>query len=229
MFIRQIKDDSMLLMVLFAPLLYGVAARFGVPLLDSAISEQQVLRPYYLLFDVLLSMMSPFMFSFASSMVMLSEADDNIAAYTFVTPVGRGGYLLSRFAFGGAIGFAAGIVLMEIFSLEQHSLAAIAVMSLISTLLSVISSMVVVTVSKNRVEGMAINKGAGILMLGCLAPFFLPRDVAMWFAFMPSFWTAHAALAEAGGESLLPSLGAGIAISAVWMALLYRRFARRMR
>jgi fluoroquinolone transport system permease protein len=103
MFLRQISKDSMLYAVLAAPLLAGCAFRFGVPAAESALcgyfGEASILSGYYLLFDLFLAVMTPYIICFVSSLVMLAEYDENMSAYLAVTPVGKRGYILSRLVF----------------------------------------------------------------------------------------------------------------------------------
>lgn len=99
-FFAQIWSDAMLTVLLFAPLLMGLLFRLGVPALEAYLCQRTgkaaLLTPYYAVFDLLLAAMTPIMFTAAGAMVILDEADMGLARAIAVTPVGRGGYLLSR-------------------------------------------------------------------------------------------------------------------------------------
>ena len=100
MMIRQVWEDGMLLGALCAPVLAGVVFRFGVPFAELQLcryfQSAEILLPYYLLFDLFLCSLTPYMFCFAAAMVMLTEHDENLTRYMSVTPAGRCGYLLAR-------------------------------------------------------------------------------------------------------------------------------------
>ncbi len=67
----------MLWAVCLAPLLAAVFFRFGIPYAEQLLCDyfhrQVILAPFYLLFDLLISLITPFMFCYASAMVMLTE------------------------------------------------------------------------------------------------------------------------------------------------------------
>ena len=62
--------------------------------------------------------------------------------------------------------------------------------TLLSSLLSIPVAMLIVTLSQNRVEGMAIGKIAGLVLFGLPAPFFIEGNFQYLLSWLPSFWTA---------------------------------------
>ncbi|MBN1892372.1 MAG: hypothetical protein JW780_06275 [Clostridiales bacterium] len=99
-YVKQIARDSMLYVMLTVPILAGLVFRFGIPkaehLLCEYFGQSTIVFEYYLLFDLLITVLTPFMLCFVSSMVMLSELDENMVNYLTVTPVGKKGYIISR-------------------------------------------------------------------------------------------------------------------------------------
>jgi fluoroquinolone transport system permease protein len=67
---------------------------------------------------------------------------------------------------------------------------------MLTSLLSVAVAMLIVSFSHNRVEGMALAKLSGIMMLGLPVPFFLFSGAQYLFAPLPSFWIAKICLSE---------------------------------
>ncbi len=226
MFLRQISGDSMLYAVCIAPLLAAFLFRFGVPkaeaLLCAYLGVPAVLTGYYLLFDLFLAVLTPFLFCFASSMVILTEWDENMSGYLAVTPVGRKGYLISRFVFPAIISFFASVLLLNLFSLTAWNLTLMILICFLAGVFSISISLLVVSLSHNRVEGMAVCKLSGIMMLGLAVPFFIDSDIQYLFSILPSFWMARFCL----DGSLLLSLPA-LFTSLLWILLLYRRFEKK--
>lgn len=227
MFVRQIFRDSMLIAICFACLLTALFVRFGVPALESVLcgyfQKDAILLPYYLLFDLLLILVTPYMLCFASAMMMLTEYDENLSGYLAVTPVGKGGYILSRLVFPAVIAFGISIALMRWFSLTEWPLPLLLSACVLAEISSVAVALLLFAFSHNRVEGVAMGKLSGLLMMGLFIPFFLSSDVQYLFAPLPSFWlsklciTRHMAL-------MLPALLS----SALWVLMLYRRFERKI-
>lgn len=226
-FIRQIARDSMLYAVCIAPLLAASFFRFGVPYLETLLcgyfGQPAILAGYYLLFDLFLALLTPYLLCFASSMVILTEYDENIASYLAVTPVGKRGYILSRLVFPAVISFFVSILLMTLFSLTNWTLPMLLSVCLLSSLLSIAISLLLVTFSHNRVEGMALAKLTGIVMLGLPVPFFLTSGIQYLFAPLPSFWIARLSL-ESKYLNLLPALLTAF----IWLWILYGRFEKKL-
>lgn len=227
MFIRQIFSDSMLIVVLIAPILSAFFFHFGVPIIENILcgylKQTKILTDYYLLFDLFLALITPYMFCFASAMVMLTEYDENMASYMAVTPVGKKGYILSRLVFPAIISFVASIILMLFFSLTNWTLLMLIFCCLLSSILSVAVSLLLFSFSHNRVEGMAMAKMSGLLMLGLPVPFFLLSGVQYLFSPLPSFWIAKLCV----NQNYLFLLPAGISLY-IWIYLINKKFNKKL-
>jgi len=227
MFMRQISKDSMLYAVCIAPLLAACFFRFGIPSIEILLCRYfkgtSILTDYYLLFDLFLAVLTPFLFCFASSMIILTEYDENISAYLAVTPVGKRGYLSSRLLFPAALSFFASAILLRLFSLTAWSLLMLLTVCLLTSILSVAVSLLLVSFSHNRVEGMAISKLSGLIMLGLPIPFFLFSGIQYLFSVLPSFWIAKLCL-EHQYFYLIPAL----LTSFLWIFFLYGQFEKKL-
>lgn len=190
--LSQIKKDPMLLVSLIAPILAGVAFRYLIPFLEIFLCEQlqrkELIEPYYILFDSLLMLLAPTMFCFAAAMVILMEVDDHIANYYYVTPVGKHGYLIGRLVIPSLFGTIYSIILYVFFHLVKIPVSTMILGILVSAFMSVILSLMVVSLASNKVEGMAITKLSGMILLGILVPFFVKGKVQYITSFLPSFW-----------------------------------------
>lgn len=229
MFVQQVFKDSMLIAVCIASVLSAVFIRYGVPAIEQALcsyfQKTAILADYYLLFDLLLSIVTPYMLCFASAMVMLGEYDENLSRYLAVTPVGKRGYVLSRLVFPAAISFLLSVILMYWFSLTVWSFGLLLITCLLSSLVSISVSLLIFAFSHNRVEGMAVAKMAGLIMVGLPIPFFISGGVQYLFAPLPSFWIAKLCLEQ---EGLLPFMLAALVSSGIWLGLLYRKFTIKL-
>jgi len=227
MFIKQIFKDSMLLMVCFAVILYAFLVRYGIPFAEKALcgyfNREAVLSNYYLIFDLLLALITPYMFCFASALMMLTEYDENIASFLAVTPVGKKGYVISRLIFPAGAAFIVSVIILKLFSITQWSIWMILIICLLSSASSIILTLFLFSFSHNRVEGMALGKLSGILMLGLPVPFFLTNKFQYLFSFLPSFWIAKLCISENGIYLLL-----ALATSVIWISIIYKKFSRKM-
>lgn len=227
MFIQQILKDTMLAAVCIAPLLAALFFRFGIPFAERILCEyfvkQAILEDYYLLFDLFLTLVTPYMFCFASAMVMLTEYDENMTSYMAVTPVGKRGYVLSRLLFPAVISILASMLLIQWFSLTSWAFGMALLTCVLTSLLSTAVALLLFSFSHNRVEGMALAKLSGLLMLGLPVPFFLSSNMQYMFSPLPSFWVAKLVLEH--NALLLPP---AIISLFIWLGLLYRTFKQKI-
>jgi fluoroquinolone transport system permease protein len=227
-FLRAIWSDAMLAACLFAPVLLAAVLRFGVPALETVIQNitgtARVLTPYYALFDLFLSLMTPLMLCFAGVMVVLEEIDDGTAKYLMVTPLRKAGYLLSRLALVTVVSIPNNVALVAIFRLSAMPLGINVIAAVVNALVCVSVAMLVIGFSKNKVEGMAVVKmSSGVFFLGYIAAYFLAQPLAFAAGVLPGYWLALMARDNAPLWAL-----PAVAVACLWIAALYGRFRQRV-
>lgn len=222
-----LRRDKMLLAACAAPVLAGLFFRFGIPFLEAVFTEwlrrPAVLSPYYRLIDVFFVMLSPAMFCFVAAMVSLEEADEKTAAYLFVTPLGKRGYLAARLGVPAGAAFFLNLILFPVFRLTNFLPAAAFLLAACGTLQGMIVALLVLAVSSNKLEGMAMTKLAMLTILGAILPFFVKGNLQYAAFALPSFWMGRAACGQ-GMLSLFPAF----ALSWVWIYFLLIRYQRKM-
>ncbi len=226
-FFAEIWSDAMLIVLLFAPVLMGCAFRFGIPALEGLLCERlsrtAVIAPYYPLFDLLLSLMTPMMFAFSGAMVVLSENDTGLACAIAVTPVGRSGYLLSRIFVPALLSALWCAVILAIFKLSKLSILQMFLLSAVCAVLGAGMSLMVVSLAKNKVEGLALTKLSGLMLLGIPSAILIPPPAQYIAGILPSLWMSKAVM-ESSSLYMLPAL----AVSLCYCALFYKSFVRKL-
>ncbi len=226
-FLIEIVHDFMMVACIIAPILMGVVFKFVIPLLEGILCnyfmKTQIIAPYYIIFDLLLAILTPILFTFSGVLTMLEEFDLGIAKYYFVTPVGKKGYLQSRLFFPAIISMLYGMILLIFFNISNISFIMILVFSFSGALMAVICAMLVVAYAKNKIEGMALIKLCGLLIVGIPVAYFVNSPVRYVFSVLPSFWLAQLSIT---GNYLytLPTVSTSIII----ILLLYAKFNRRL-
>lgn len=218
--------DMMLFAACLAPVLIGFFFRFAIPFLEEILTGwvhmPAVISPYYRLIDVFFVMLSPAMFCFVSAMVCLEETDEKTAAYLFVTPLGKSGYLSARLGVPAVLSFFVTAVLLFCFKLTAFSLADTLLFAGVGTLQGMIAGLLTLTFSSNRLEGMAVAKLSTLTLSGAAIPFFIEDRFQYVFSPLPSFWMGKAAF-----ENSLEHMFPGFALSALWLCFLLKRYLRR--
>lgn len=225
--LKFIRHDMMLFAAGLAPLLAGVAIKFGVPFMEKMLvsytGAEEILAPYYGLFDIFFASIAPAMFGFIAAMVMLEEHDDHIDRYLFITGLGRNGYLVSRIMIPALCSFVVTAALLPVFRLSALSAAGIVWLALTGTLQGIIIALLIVALSSNKLEGMAITKLSALMILGAVVPYFVPKPVCYCLSILPSFWIGKAIL-----ENALIYMMMSVLVAGIWILALLRVFYRKL-
>ncbi|MDF2472964.1 MAG: hypothetical protein K0R21_746 [Anaerocolumna sp.] len=226
-FVVEIRNDFMLAACLFTPVLLGFVYMFVIPVLEEFLSARfpnlTALTPYYLMLDLLLLILTSVMFAFSGIMVILGELDNGTAKYLMVTPLGKKGYLASRIGIPMIISTFYGILALMVFKLSDISLVMIVICALLSGIISIVISLLVISLAKNKLEGMALTKLSGFIILGLPVAFFITSPIGYMTGILPSFWVAKLAITE-NGLIIIPY----IVITILWIGVLYRKFNAKL-
>lgn len=224
---RQIGSDYMLLLAYIAPLILGLIVRFCIPALENALTIHfqtgHILTPYYSLFDLFLAMIMPIMFCFSFAMILLEEIDDKVARYFMITPLGKGGYLFSRVGLPAIISLLFTPLLLLLFHISSISIGVLLAISLLGAIMGIIVSLIIVSLSTNKLEGMAATKMAAMLTLGILPPFLIKGNAEYLFVVLPSYW-----LGKCVQTGTLLSFIIGLLVCCIWILVLAKKFNKKV-
>lgn len=180
----------MLLLIILSPIFTGAVFKFGIPPADKLLAEsfgRIIFKPYFLIFDIFLAALTPYMFCFVAAMVILEEIDTGLTGYLAVTPAGKSGYLLSHLVIPATLSSVFSLFLLFIFSLDNLPLHQNLLLSAFAAGIGLVVALLVVSFSFNKVEGMALAKLGGLMLIGILLPFFLRGAEQYFGGFLPSF------------------------------------------
>jgi fluoroquinolone transport system permease protein len=222
---RLIRRDAMLGLLLAAPWLAGAALGLGLPLLAPILltTLKFDLTAWYPLADMLMLSLTPMMVGTLAAFLMLDERDEGVGSYYDVTPIGGAGYLFSRLALPVLWSVLVAPLLMAAFSLSHPSLARVLAVALVGGLSASSSALLLLALSGNKVEGLAVSKMMGVLVLPIVLPFITGSPWAMLAGVFPAYWMG--ALLQGPLWMLIP----GVAVSIVWLWVTYRRTVNRRR
>ena len=216
-----LRRDMMLFAACISPFFIGPLFRFGIPALERVMTgyfvRPAILAPYYEIFDMFFSVLAPTMFCYVAAMVVLEERDDHMTKYLEVTPLGKTGYLVSRLGLPCAAAFGITGCLLPLFNLSHLQAGMAIYLTLTGALQGLVITLLVITLSTNKLEGMAVTKLSGIMFLGIMIPYFVPRRIQYILSFLPSFWVGRAVYQ---GRSLEMALS--IIMSLAWMGVLLK-------
>lgn len=218
---KQIKSDPMMFAACFTPFVMGALIKFGIPFLERITDFS--LQTYYPIFDLLLSIVAPVLLCFAFAMITLEEIDDKVSRYFSITPLGKSGYLFTRLGVPSIISAVIAFIVLLFFSLEKLSIGMTICLALLGSVQAIIVSLMIITLSSNKLEGMAVTKLAALTLLGIPAPFFIDSYYQFSVGFLPSFWVAKAMQNEA-----VLYFSIGLMVALVWYYFLTKRLFRKL-
>lgn len=218
-----IRRDPMLMLLLFAPWLAGAALGLGLPALAPFVRSAlgYDISPWYALADMLMLMLTPMMAGMLSGFLMLDERDERVGEYYRVTPAGGARYLFSRLALPVLWSVAVAPLLMAAFSLSRPPLPNVLASALIGGVSASASALLLTALAGNKVEGLAVSKMMGLILLPVAVPFLTGSPWGMLAGLFPAYWMGAAFRGPL--YLALPGLG----VSALWLWALYRGTQRR--
>jgi fluoroquinolone transport system permease protein len=217
----------MLILSLLAPLLYTALVVWGIPLVVEFVSTEfnTSIMEYVPFFKFFLMPVAPMLFGMVYGFILLDERDGGVISYLAITPLGKSGYLAVRMIMPVLYSLIFNIFFIYISGLDffLNTFQAI----LLSLIMAVEAPMMLLFLGAfagNKVEGIAISKSFGILLI-MLIPDFVFQDAWLWiFSVSPIWWLQRAVFHPVHSWGYL--LGAAI-LHFVFILLLYRRFNRR--
>jgi len=226
--VKCLFRDVMLFAVCIAPILMGLFFRFVIPAAEQALTQYfhktEILGGYYQLIDVFFSLMTPTLFCYVAAMVVLEERDEGTARYLCITPLGRRGYLGSRFGIPCVIGGVVTMSLLLMFHLTQLSRNEILYLGMNGGLQGMMVALCIITFSTNKLEGMAVTKVSSLLAAAVIVPYFVTSKVQYMLVMLPSFWIGKTIKEQNVMYGMVSSL-----LLIVWNGILYFRYLRQSR
>jgi fluoroquinolone transport system permease protein len=225
---KLIGRDPMLLMSMFAPFLIMCVAVFGVPYLSDTTETyfNFPLDGYFPIIHLFFLPLTPMLFGMVYGFILLDERDAGLISYLSVTPIGKSGYLLVRmlmpilFSFLFSISFFFATDLGNSMSLLQ--------IILFSAVLSSEAPMMLLflgAIAGNKVEGIALSKGFGILLISMVPDYFFDSNWLLILSVSPLWWIERALFHS---ENTWFYLAGAALMHTLFIVVLYRRFSKRL-
>lgn len=227
LYIQQILRDPMLITIIILPIICCVISKSCMPFIAEQFLKFFNLHfnivYYYPMIDLLFGFLAAMLLCFVSSLVVLTEIDDKVAFYFPVTPIGKSGYFITRIVLPECISWIVTFICIKFLSLVEYSILEGLIISLLLSVNGLIIALIIIAFSKNKVEGMAIAKLAGMVAIGVPIPFFINSNYQIIFGIFPSFWIGRYVLDHSILNILL-----GVFISIVWLHFLFIKASKRI-
>lgn len=227
--IKLLRGDPMLILSMLVPFILWSLMQFLFPFLEQMIMGQWNLdiSPYYYQAGTFFLMLIPMMIGMVYGFIMLDERDAGVITAISVTPAGKAGYLRIRMGIPMGISFVFIVLYTNLLQLTGTlNLLQLSVISILVSSQSLVLLLVLGAFAHNKVMGLAITKGFGILLIGPLLDYGLPAPYNWSGAYSPLFWASRSLLACSGVHFWLYA-GITFLIHLVLIRILFRKFTAR--
>jgi fluoroquinolone transport system permease protein len=225
---KIIGRDPMLFLCMVAPLILLFFAMILFPIL-SDVSEKYFnfsLQTYFPIGRLFVFPLGSMLFGMAYGFILLDERDGGLISYLAITPVGKSGYLQIRMLMPVMLSIILNILYLIVtgFTHLLNSTEIITV-SVITSLEAPLVLLLLGAFASNKVEGMALSKGIGLILLPILVDYLLTGSWRWFMAISPLWWVERAVFADPAYRWLYMA-GAAV-IHILFILLLFRKFNKR--
>jgi fluoroquinolone transport system permease protein len=225
---KSIRRDPLLRWLIFYPLFLAVVIRWGMPILGVHLRTRFDfdLQPYYPLLMSFVMLMTPMLAGVVIGFLLLDQRDDQTLTALQVTPLTLSGYFAYRIAVPTALSFAITVAVFPITRLVELSPFTLTASAAGASLLAPLYALFLGTFANNKVQGFALTKALGILLVPPLVAYFVRSPWQLLFGLDPLYWPAKFLWSVSTGNPALMYLLAGIAFHLLLLRLLMRRMMR---
>ncbi|ABU57084.1 hypothetical protein [Roseiflexus castenholzii] len=201
--VRGVRRDSLLSWMIFIPVFGALLLRWGLPLLTARLIERYALdlTPYYpALLGYFFVTMTPVIFGAVIGFLLLDEKDDQTLIALQVTPLSLTRYLAYRIAIPVLLVFAMLFVIFPLSGLSALSLPHIAVIGIVAAPLAPLFALYLAAFAQNKVQGFALMKLSGIMLMLPVVAFFVQSPWELAFGVIPTYWMVKVYWMLEGGQ-----------------------------
>ncbi|HAS46399.1 MAG TPA: hypothetical protein DCS93_38315 [Microscillaceae bacterium] len=220
--LRSIFRDKSFWAPMLAPIAILLLLRFGVPQL--AIYYPEV-NQYQGLILALMSCINAIFPAFFVSFIMLEEKDLQLFSVMRVMPLAPHWFIIYRISFITlmSFGFVFGTLLLS--GLVALSLPKILALSFLIALMAPLTTLIIVTFAKNKIEGITMLKGINMGLALPLVAFLVMSPWTKLLAIIPVYWIYQAFDMSA---NFWLNTTIGIAYLGLLIAVIFRRFKNKV-
>ncbi len=228
---RNIRRDSMMMLILAAPVIFLLLLRYGIPWLAGTLQQDLALdlTPHYEIIFIFFSLLLPMLFGMITGFILLDEQDEHIFTFISVTPLSKTGYLMQKLTISTTIIFIVTLVFAVINGLTTVPFWRFTPIALLMALEAPIMALFLVAFAENKVEGIALSKVSGVFLFAPLVGYFVHSPLQYLAGISPTFWIWESYAAAVDSSVLLVlNLSAGVALHLGYLLLLWKKFVRKV-
>jgi fluoroquinolone transport system permease protein len=225
---KNIRRDELLRWIIVAPVVMALAIRWLFPVLLERIGDilQVELMPYYEpMTAFMIVMLTPYLAGMVIGFLLLDQRDDGTLTALQVTPLSLNGYLVYRLTMPMLVSVVMTLVAAPISGVFQLNAGILLLTAVCAAPFAPIYALLLASLAQNKVQGFAITKVTGFLLIPPLIAYFVSAPWTIVLGIFPTYWPAMALWsAQAGDPIFWFYWSAGLVYQLFVLALLTRRF-----
>lgn len=229
---HTIGRDEMLRWMLFIPVVQALAIRWLLPTILGAAEEWTGLEmtPYYApIMGYLTVLIVPYLWGAIIGFLLLDQRDEQTLTALQVTPLRLRDYLTYRLLAPSLLAALATLLVMPVTGLFDLVWWAYPLLAFSVAPMAPLAALALAALAANKVQGLALMKAAGIVLVPPMVAYFVPAPWNLLFALAPTWWPAQMLWSlEAGQPQWTIYLFGGMLYQIVLLSWLVRRFDRLM-
>ena len=220
--IRVIREPFFVFLMV-APFLFGGLLRWGVPVVADRFRDRIDLEAYYPVIVAIFVIGTALYSTVVMAFQILDEKVENSLLAVAVTPFTLKRYFTLRILLYAGVSIPVmALVHMEA-GLVQIAALKLWVVALAVSLQSPLLALLIASLAGNQMEGFAVMKGMGFLVLIPIAMYFVPGYWHLFCGILPAYWPimAYYNAVEEGGSELFFWLAITIGLVYQFVAIKY--------
>ena len=178
----------MMRFMLIYPILFGIVGRYLLPAISETSNFNIEANADFIV--AVLALISPVVFGAIIGFSVLEDRDDHIIDSIKVTPLSFNQFMSFRLIVVYVLAFAASIFIMWFSDIGNFALGNMFLIAFTAAFSAPMTGLAINIFSQNKIEGFAIMKlGGTIIILPIIALFFSDAK-ELFFAIFPAFWPA---------------------------------------
>ncbi len=192
--LRSMKSDSLYLFLAAFPIIISGVAAILIPYLEENAGGQ-----WSFLVNAMFLLLNGFMFGAVIAFSLLDDQDDNVLMSLKITPISARWYVLIKLFFGYVFGILGTLLIMVATGALFDLSADISIMILLlAPMQAPIYTLLIVSLSNNKVEGFVFLKSTSLLLIAPAAGLFLSNWTELLLSPFPAYWTTKLIVSEQG-------------------------------
>lgn len=191
---RSVQRDPLLRYLPLIPLLVALLARYFLPFLVAKVESAVgvTIQPYYApIMGYILLILSPILVGAVIGFLLLDQRDDRTMEALQVTPLSPAGYLAYRLAMPSLLSLIITLLALPISGLVSGGMFSLLIAALAAAPLAPLMALAYGSFAQNKVQGFALQKASGVILLPPIAAYFLPAPWHWLLGIFPNYWAGQ--------------------------------------